>query len=109
MAGADAGATGDVVIVGTQAADRISLSVSRGMLVLSVNGRRQRLSLAGITGILLASIVTAVIDRMLMPASLSIPILVIAVLVSIVVGVLAGILPAYRGAHLDPVESLRYE
>jgi putative ABC transport system permease protein len=44
-----------------------------------------------------------------MPASLSIPILVIAVLVSIAVGVAAGIIPAYRGARLDPIESLRYE
>ena len=52
---------------------------------------------------------TAVVDRMLMPASISLPILVIAVLVSIAVGVLAGVLPAYRAARLDPVESLRYE
>jgi putative ABC transport system permease protein len=63
----------------------------------------------GAIGIVLASIVTAVIDRMLMPATISIPILVIAVLVSITVGVLAGIVPAYRAARLDPVESLRYE
>ena len=63
----------------------------------------------GAIGIVLASIVTAVVDKMLMPASISIPILVIAVMVSITVGVLAGVLPAYRAARLDPVESLRYE
>ena len=63
----------------------------------------------GAIGIGLASIVTAVIDRMLMPASISIPILIIAVLVSITVGVLAGVVPAFRAARLDPVESLRYE
>jgi putative ABC transport system permease protein len=63
----------------------------------------------GTIGIVLASIVTTVVDKMLMPASISIPILVIAVLVSITVGVLAGVLPAYRAARLDPVESLRYE
>ena len=66
-------------------------------------------AIGGAIGLLLAAIVTAVIDRMLMPASISIPILGIAVLVSIAVGVLAGIVPAYRGAHVDPVEALRYE
>ena len=65
--------------------------------------------LGGSVGIALASIVTAVINAVLMPASISLPILIIAVAVSIGVGVAAGIVPAYRGASLDPVESLRYE
>ncbi len=65
--------------------------------------------LGGTVGIVLAWLVTAVINAVLMPASISLPILAIAVLVSISVGVLAGIVPAYRGARLDPVESLRYE
>ncbi len=65
--------------------------------------------LGGAVGILLASILAAVINAMLMPASVSIPIVVVAVVVSTGVGVLAGIAPAYRGATLDPIESLRYE
>jgi len=65
--------------------------------------------MGGVAGILLASIVTAVINALVMPASVSVPILVIAVMVSILVGVAAGIVPAFRGARLDPVESLRYE
>jgi putative ABC transport system permease protein len=65
--------------------------------------------LGGSIGIALAAGATALINAMLMPASLSLPILAIAVLVSIGVGVAAGILPAYRGARLDAVESLRYE
>jgi putative ABC transport system permease protein len=44
-----------------------------------------------------------------MPASLSLPILGIAILVSILVGLVAGGAPAWRGARLDPIEALRYE
>jgi putative ABC transport system permease protein len=44
-----------------------------------------------------------------MPASISPPIVVVAVVVSVTVGILAGIVPAWRGARLDPIESLRYE
>jgi putative ABC transport system permease protein len=65
--------------------------------------------LGGLIGIALATGVTAVINAAVMPASLSIPILVIAVVVSITVGILAGVAPAYRGARLDPIESLRHD
>jgi len=65
--------------------------------------------LGGTVGILLAAALTAVINASVMPASLSIPILVVAVAVSIAVGVLAGLVPAWRGATLDPIEALRHE
>ena len=63
----------------------------------------------GIIGIVLATLLTFVIDAVLMPASLSPGILLTAVIISILVGVLAGIVPAWRGARLDPIEALRYE
>ena len=65
--------------------------------------------LGGGIGIVLAALVTAVLNATVMPANLSIPILAIAVLVSLLVGVAAGVAPAWRGARLDPVEALRHE
>ena len=65
--------------------------------------------LGGTIGIALSVVVTAILNATVMPASLSLPILGIAVLVSILVGVVAGVAPAYRGARLDPIEALRHE
>jgi len=65
--------------------------------------------IGGVIGIALAAGLTVLIDAVLMPASLSPAILITAVVISILVGVLSGIVPAWRGARLDPIEALRYE
>ncbi len=65
--------------------------------------------LGGLIGIALSLGVSAIINATVMPASLSLPILAIALVVSALVGVAAGVAPAWRGAQLDPVEALRYE
>ncbi len=65
--------------------------------------------LGGSAGILIAALVTLALNATVMPATLSWPIVALAVGVSAGVGVLAGVAPAYRGARLDPIEALRYE
>jgi len=44
-----------------------------------------------------------------MPASISVPIVLIALTVSIATGVVSGFIPAYRASRLNPIEALRYE
>ncbi len=63
----------------------------------------------GLIGIGLAWSVTEIINATLMPATVSWPILLVAVLISLGVGVLSGVVPAYRAARLDPIEALRHE
>ena len=63
----------------------------------------------GIIGVSIADVLTSVINAHLMPASLSPFIVLVALAVSVLVGVISGMIPAWRGAKLDPIEALRYE
>jgi putative ABC transport system permease protein len=65
--------------------------------------------IGGLIGLGLAVGVAALIDKLLMPASVSPGIVIVALAVSIATGVVAGIVPAWRASRLDPIESLRYE
>jgi putative ABC transport system permease protein len=66
--------------------------------------------LGGLIGIAIAAGVAAAINASgMMPASLSGGIMLTSIIVAIAVGVLAGLVPAWKGAKLDPIEALRYE
>ncbi|MDJ0700497.1 MAG: ABC transporter permease [Woeseiaceae bacterium] len=65
--------------------------------------------LGGLIGIAIATGVGVVINELLMPAQISPGILIAAVVISVLVGVVAGLVPALKGARLDPIEALRYE
>ncbi len=64
----------------------------------------------GLVGIATAFGLTVLLNTALhMPASVSGGILFLAMAISILTGVFAGLVPAYKGAKLDPIEALRYE
>jgi putative ABC transport system permease protein len=89
---------------------RKAIGATRASILLQFLCESSAICLAGGTvGILLAAGLAAIINATLMPASMSLPIVLIAVGVAVAVGVAAGVVPAYRGARLDAVESLRYE
>lgn len=65
--------------------------------------------IGGIFGVGLSFGLAALINKFLMPATISLPIVLIALIISILVGVFSGIIPAYRASRLNPIEALRYE
>jgi len=66
--------------------------------------------MGGLIGIAISAVIAAAINASgMMPASLSPGIMLTSVIVAIIVGVFAGMVPAIKGAKLDPIEALRYE
>jgi len=65
--------------------------------------------IGGFIGVILSFGVAAIIDKYVLPASVSIPIVLIALVISIMTGVVSGFIPAYRASRLNPIEALRYE
>jgi putative ABC transport system permease protein len=65
--------------------------------------------LGGVIGLGLSYGVTAIINKLVLPASVSPSIVLLALVVSAGVGMLAGIIPALRASRLNPIQALRYE
>jgi putative ABC transport system permease protein len=64
--------------------------------------------LGGLAGLGIAFSLTLLMSKFF-PASLSLPVTALALLVSLLTGVVSGFLPAWRAARMDPVEALRNE
>ena len=66
--------------------------------------------LGGLIGVAIsAGVAQALTASDIMDATISTGILVTAIVISIMVGVFAGLVPAFKGSRLDPIDALRYE
>ena len=63
----------------------------------------------GAIGVALSFAVAAVINKLVLPASVSLPIVFIALSVSVATGVISGFIPAWRASRLNPIDALHYE
>ncbi len=64
-------------------------------------------AIGGTLGVLFAWIIGRVLTAVFFPTYLSTIAVIVAVGVSGIIGVLAGIIPAWKAARLDPIEALR--
>ena len=65
--------------------------------------------LGGFIGLTIAWGTTLAVSKWMFPTSMSGPIVIMALLVSAMTGVVAGFVPAWRAARMDPVDALRNE
>jgi putative ABC transport system permease protein len=63
----------------------------------------------GLIGLFLSFGVASLINKLVMPATVSLPVVIIAILVACMVGIISGLLPAMRASRLNPIDALLYE
>ncbi|MDB6111340.1 MAG: hypothetical protein JWR69_3090, partial [Pedosphaera sp.] len=64
--------------------------------------------LGGLVGLVITYLLTFLVARVL-PVNMSLPVMGLALLVSLLTGVVSGFLPAWRAARMNPVDALRNE
>jgi putative ABC transport system permease protein len=65
--------------------------------------------IGGIIGVVLSFGVAALINKFVMPASISLPIVIIALIISILTGVISGFIPALKASRLNPIDALAFD
>ena len=64
--------------------------------------------IAGLLGLMISYVFSTLLNQFF-PSNLDIELASFSIFISILVGVISGIIPSYRAANLDPIDSLRYE
>ena len=64
--------------------------------------------IAGLLGLMISYVFSIFLNQVF-PSTLDIGLAGLSIFISILVGVISGIIPSYRAANLDPIDSLRYE
>jgi putative ABC transport system permease protein len=82
-----------------------------GMQILSATlpSLTEKIEFLIIVGLILSYGIAELIDRAMMPASVSLPVILIAIFISFAVGIFSGLLPAMRASRLNPIEALQYD
>lgn len=91
---------------------RKAIGATRGAIILQFLLEAMTLTFfGGIVGVVSAIGISQIIMLLIpsIPASVEIWMIVLSLVVSIAVGLIFGVLPARKAAHLDPIECLRYE
>jgi putative ABC transport system permease protein len=65
--------------------------------------------IGGIIGVIISFGVAAAINKFVMPASISVPIVLVALFISVLTGVVSGFIPALRASRLNPIDALSFE
>ena len=64
--------------------------------------------IAGLLGLMISYVFSTLLNQVF-PSTLDMRLAGFSIFISILVGVISGIIPSYRAANLDPIDSLRYE
>ena len=64
--------------------------------------------IAGLLGLMISYVFSILLNKVF-PSTLNMRLAGFSIFISILVGVISGIIPSYKAANLDPIDSLRYE